>query len=267
MHTPRKRFGQNFLQSDAVILQMVQAISPRAQDHLVEIGPGRGALTEPLLQAVDHLDVIELDRDLIPILKAKFLTTGKLNIYESDVLKFDFKTLIQQDGRQNNKIRVVGNLPYNISTELLFYLFNFLSDLLDMHFLLQKEVVDRLAAPVGSSEYGRLSVLVQYYCDVEPLFLVQPESFYPIPKVMSQFVRLTPKPKEDLNLEVGFEKLDQLLREAFQMRRKTLKNNLRKLLSDTDFQKLNINPEDRPQDLSLDQFVQLAKYAASHGLL
>ncbi len=256
MHTPRKRFGQNFLHSSSVISQMVQAISPKSKDPLVEIGPGQGALTEPLLNYLDHLDVIELDRDLIPILRAKFLTLGKLEIHEGNVLNFDFQSLIKKYG----KIRVVGNLPYNISTDLLFYLFNFLPDLIDMHFLLQKEVVDRLSAPIGSSEYGRLSILIQYYCEVEPLFLVSPESFYPVPKVMSQFVCL--RPRNNLDPKISFEKLDQVLRQAFQMRRKTLRNNFKKsdnIFSDSALNSLGINPDDRPQNLSMEQFVNLSK--------
>lgn len=251
MHTPRKRFGQNFLQDASIIDQMVAAVNPRAQDHIVEIGPGQGALTEPLIEVVDALDVVELDRDLIPILRVKFITTGKLTIHESDVLKFDFTNLIDQHGA----IRVVGNLPYNISTQLMFYLLEYGQGVSDMHFLLQKEVVDRLAAEVGTSHYSRLSVWMQYHCDVEPLFLVPPESFYPVPKVMSQFVRLVPKSeKPDVGDEQEFKKL---ITQSFAMRRKTIRNNLKGIVDDAGFEKAGILPTARAQDLSLDDFVRL----------
>ncbi len=264
-HTPRKRFGQNFLKSDSVLAQMVQAISPRKLDLLVEIGPGQGALTGALLPHVNNLEVVELDRDLIPVLKNKFENNfqNKLNIHESDVLKFDFKKLIKnQNQNQNQKLRVVGNLPYNISTDLLFYLLDFLPDISDMHFLLQKEVIDRLAAPKGSSEYGRLSILIQYFCEVQPLFLVPPESFYPVPKVMSQFVRLIPRPPGFFK-DVNYKNLDFVLRTAFQMRRKTLRNNFKNKINnftDEFLNSRNISPDARPQDLSIEDYVDLAGF-------
>ena len=272
MHTPRKRFGQNFLNSEAVIVQMVKAISPRRGNQLVEIGPGQGALTDPLLNSLDpsaHMDVIELDRDLIPVLRAKFfkfLESSQLEIHEGDVLNFDFQELI--NSHSPSALRIVGNLPYNISTDLLFYLLNFLPGLTDMHFLLQKEVVDRLAAPMGSSEYSRLSVLIQYYCEVEPLFLVSPDNFYPVPKVMSQFVRLIPRTGDKKFTPVNFKHLDQVLRTAFQMRRKTLRNNFKKseaIFSDAALISLEINPEDRPQNLKISDFVNLAQLLSSHS--
>jgi len=263
-HTPRKRFGQNFLKSDSVLAQMVQAISPRKLDLLVEIGPGQGALTGALLPHVDCLEVVELDRDLIPVLENKFLdhkvnNKNKLNIHESDVLKFDFKKLIKN---QDQQLRVVGNLPYNISTDLLFYLLDFLPNILDMHFLLQKEVIDRLAAPKGSSEYGRLSILIQYFCEVQPLFLVPPDSFYPVPKVMSQFVRLIPR-EPGFFKNINYKNLDFLLRTAFQMRRKTLRNNFKNKINnftDDFLRSRNISPDARPQDLSIEEYVDLAGF-------
>lgn len=258
MHTPRKRFGQNFLQDDSIIDKMAQAIHPKAQDHLVEIGPGQGALTEPLIEAVDALDVIELDRDLIPILKAKFVTTGKLTVHESDVLKFDFNQLIEQ----YRQIRVVGNLPYNISTQLMFYLLAYGAAVKDMHFLLQKEVIDRLAAEVGCKHYSRLSVWMQYHCEVEPLFLVPPESFYPVPKVMSQFVRLIPREeKPDVGDEAAF---NDIITKAFAMRRKTIRNNLKGIVDDAGFERAGVDPQSRPQDLSLDDFIRLQKLSSGH---
>jgi len=236
---------------------MVQAIAPKFPDLLVEIGPGQGALTGALLPYLNNLSAIEIDRDLISFLENKF--KNKLKIYESDVLKFDFKNLIKN---QNQKLRVVGNLPYNISTDLLFYLLDFLPDISDMHFLLQKEVIDRLAAPKGSSEYGRLSILIQYFCEVQPLFLVPPESFYPVPKVMSQFVRLIPR-RSGFFKEVNYKNFDFLLRTAFQMRRKTLRNNFKNkidLFSDDFLRSKNISPDARPQDLSIEEYVDLARF-------
>ncbi len=255
---------------------MVQAIAPKFPDLLVEIGPGQGALTGALLPYLDSLSAIEIDRDLISFLENKF--KNKLKIYESDVLKFDFKKLIPDplsdqkaqglsglslpQGERRNQIRVVGNLPYNISTDLLFYLLDFLPDISDMHFLLQKEVIDRLAAPKGSSEYGRLSILIQYFCEVQPLFLVPPESFYPVPKVMSQFVRLIPR-RSGFFKEVNYKNFDFLLRTAFQMRRKTLRNNFKNkinLFTDDFLRSKNISPDARPQDLSIEEYVDLARF-------
>lgn len=254
MVKPRKRFGQNFLQNGAVIDQMVAAIRPQAGEHLIEIGPGQGALTKPLIDVLGHIDAVELDRDLIPLLNAELGET--ITIHESDVLKFDFSSLIKQYG----KIRVAGNLPYNISTQLMFHVLQYADSVVDMHFLLQKEVVDRLAAAPSCKDYGRLSVMIQYHCEVEPLFLVQPESFYPIPKVMSQFVRLKPKanklPLKDLSV------LEKLVTQSFHMRRKTLRNNLKGLLSEDEIMALGIAPEVRAETLSLAQFVAMANFLA-----
>ena len=274
--TPRRRFGQNFLNSPFVLSQMKEAISPKKNDCLIEIGPGQGALTEVLLPHVDHMDAVELDRDLIVFLKQKFLVPlGKLTLHASDVLKFDFHAWAK-NYKNNNKIRIVGNLPYNISTELLFYLLTYLADIQDLHFLLQKEVVDRISAEVGTREYGRLSVLLQYYFHIEPLFLVPPESFYPAPKVMSQFVRLIPKENKnfsfidiDIDIDIGFRELDEILKLAFQMRRKTLRNNFKNMTSflgqpvtyemlEDIFDRLKLSMDARPQNLSVKDFSAIA---------
>ena len=189
MHQARKRFGQNFLHDAGIIRRIIRSIAPHESDHLVEIGPGLGALTEELLDEAGALDAIELDRDLPPILRSKFFNYGdKFRIFEEDAMKFDFASL-QEDERP---LRVVGNLPYNISTQLIFHLLSHSDCILDMHFMLQKEVVDRMAAGPGENNYGRLGIMAQYYCKVEKLFIVPPGAFNPAPKVDSAIIRLTP---------------------------------------------------------------------------
>ncbi|MDK2778846.1 MAG: 16S rRNA (adenine(1518)-N(6)/adenine(1519)-N(6))-dimethyltransferase RsmA [Pseudomonadota bacterium] len=252
-HRARKRFGQNFLHDHHVIDKIVRAISPKADDCLVEIGPGMGALTEPLLEASGKLDVVELDRDLIPILRTKFFNYPDFHIHEGDALKFDFSTLLQP-GQQ---LRIVGNLPYNISTPLIFHFLAHHSIVRDMHFMLQKEVVERLASAPGTSDYGRLGIMAQYYCKVEPLFIVGPGSFSPPPKVDSAIVRLSPYdelpcPAKDVKT------LERVVREAFSMRRKTLRNTLKNLISAEQLEALGIDTSLRPERLTLQQYVCIA---------
>lgn len=254
-HQPRRRFGQNFLEDDGVILRIVQAIHPRASDNLVEIGPGKGAITEHLLAACPALNVIELDRDLVPLLLARFIARyPDFKIYQSDALKFDFRQLL---GADKGRLRVVGNLPYNISTPLIFHLLDYHTGIEDMHFMLQKEVVRRLAAPVGGKSYGRLSVMTQYYCQIESLFDVPPECFNPRPKVDSAIVRLTPHrqlPFPAQNLAT----LETLVNVAFQQRRKTLRNALKTLLSADQIAAGGVDPGVRPEQVALPQYVTLA---------
>lgn len=252
-HKAKKRFGQNFLHDQGVIHGIVAAIRPREGEHLVEIGPGMGAMTEPLLEGCKAMDAIELDRDLIPGLRVQFAVQGGLTLHNADALKFDFCSLAA-DGRP---LRVVGNLPYNISTPLIFRLIEQSHCIRDMHFMLQQEVVNRLAAAPGGGDYGRLSIMVQYHCQVEKLFTVPPEAFNPPPKVHSAIVRLTPYatppvPAKDEKL------LAQLVTQAFQQRRKTLRNNMKKLLDAGTIEALGIDPGRRPETLSLEEFVQLA---------
>ncbi|HSH47798.1 MAG TPA: 16S rRNA (adenine(1518)-N(6)/adenine(1519)-N(6))-dimethyltransferase RsmA [Halomonas sp.] len=255
-HRARKRFGQNFLRDRGVIASIVRAIGPRPGERLVEIGPGQGALTEPLIEAAGgHLEVIELDRDLIPGLRVQFFNRPGFVIHEGDALAFDFRAL-RGDGPA---LRVVGNLPYNISTPLITHLLKAGDAVADMHFMLQQEVVERLAAPAGGPQRGRLSVLAQYYCRVELLFRVPPEAFVPRPKVVSAVVRLTPHatlpyPARDETL------LFTLVREAFAQRRKTLRNNLKGRVDDAAFAALEIDPGRRPQTLSVAEFVRIADY-------
>ncbi|MEW5249374.1 16S rRNA (adenine(1518)-N(6)/adenine(1519)-N(6))-dimethyltransferase RsmA [Microbulbifer sp. 2201CG32-9] len=253
----RKRFGQNFLVDENIIERIVRAIAPRETDRLVEIGPGQGAITALLLHHCPGLTAVELDRDLIPILKFKFRDYPDFRIVEQDALKFDFGSLAG-DG----PIRVVGNLPYNISTPLLFHLLGFRGAVRDMHFMLQKEVVDRLIAAPGTRAYGRLGVMVQYHCKVQGLFPVPPQSFRPAPKVDSAIVRLVPHPTPPY-AAVDENLLQRLVQVAFQQRRKTLRNAIKPLYPDLDAAQLPLDAGRRPETLSVQEFVQLANYLST----
>ncbi len=257
-HRARKRFGQNFLQDPGMIRRIVKAIAPQDQDHLVEIGPGMGAITELLLEAQPRLDVIELDRDLIPGLKVKFFNYPEFQVHEADALKFDFSSLV----KEGKPLRIVGNLPYNISTPLIFRLLEFDGVVADMHFMLQKEVVERLAAQPGTSQWGRLSVMAQYFCEVEQLFLVPSECFYPQPKVESAIVSLRPRCKS--RAAVDLDVFAKIVRQAFAQRRKTLRNNLKGLFSAEDLTALEIDPQRRPETLDLNEFIKLANAYTNH---
>ncbi|MGO2510943.1 16S rRNA (adenine(1518)-N(6)/adenine(1519)-N(6))-dimethyltransferase RsmA [Marinomonas polaris] len=254
-HKARKRFGQNFLHDHGVIRRIVACIGPKKGQHIVEIGPGKGALTEGIISVTERMDVVELDRDLIPILKVNLFRFPELTVHEADAMKFDFTSLRTTE----QAIRVVGNLPYNISTPLIFHLLSQADAIEDMHFMLQKEVVDRLAARPGDSLYGRLSVMAQYYCSVESLFIVGPESFDPAPKVDSAIVRMTPHktlPHPVNNIKM----LEDMVRIGFQQRRKTLRNNYKGVLDNDDFAALNIDPTLRPERLDVEDFVRITNY-------
>ncbi|MBB1268676.1 16S rRNA (adenine(1518)-N(6)/adenine(1519)-N(6))-dimethyltransferase RsmA [Shewanella sp. SR44-3] len=252
-HTARKRFGQNFLTDDSIISRIVGAIAPDNDHVMVEIGPGLGAITEPVAMSIDKLSVVELDRDLVERLQNHPTLKDKLDIHQGDALQFDFSTL-QQAGK---KMKVFGNLPYNISTPLMFHLFEFAEIIETMHFMLQKEVVLRLSASPGCKAYGRLTVMAQYYCQVVPVLEVPPHSFTPAPKVDSAVVRLLPyanKPWPCKDVSV----LRNVCTTAFNMRRKTLRNNLKQLISDEEFSLLNIDASLRPEQISVEQYVALA---------
>jgi 16S rRNA (adenine1518-N6/adenine1519-N6)-dimethyltransferase len=255
MHKPRKRFGQNFLHDASVIQRIISVIQPATGQNMVEIGPGEGALTEELLPIVGHLDVVELDRDLVPHLRNTLADKGELVIHQADALKFDFASL----SKGKHQLRIIGNLPYNISTPLLFHLLTTSEAIMDMHFMLQKEVVERITAVPGSKVYGRLTVMINYYCESELLFLVKPDSFRPPPKVDSAIVRLVPhnKPPVDVNPN----DLSSLVSKAFAQRRKTLRNNLKGILDAEDIQALGIDPGIRPEQLSLKDFASLTRAA------
>ena len=257
-HAPRKRFGQHFLHDRAVIARIVAAIQPRETDTIVEIGPGRGAITEPLLQAAGRLQVIELDRDLIDPLREHCREAGELTLHNADALQVDFCRLTGAAA----PLRVVGNLPYNISTPLLFHLLSQARCISDMHFMLQREVVDRLAATPGSRQYGRLSVMVQYRCRVTRLFAIGPGAFQPPPRVESAFVRL--EPYRELPVAIRDEAvLEALVRLAFAQRRKTLRNAVRGMLEEEAIRSLGIDPSVRAEMLGLGEFAALANLAAS----
>lgn len=252
-HKPRKRFGQNFLHDKMVIQRIVNSINPRQGDHIVEIGPGEGALTELVLDKIGSMDVVELDRDLIPLLKIRFVINDGLSIHQADALKFDFCQL--QKGEK--KIRIIGNLPYNISTPLLFHLFDNNHCIQDMHFMLQKEVVDRIVAGPGDSAYGRLSIMLQYFCRPEYVFTVKPDAFRPAPKVDSAIVRLIPHDKPPVEIN-DFDAFSKLVNFSFTQRRKTLRNILKGQLEISEIEALNIEPTIRPERLSLEDFTKLA---------
>jgi 16S rRNA (adenine1518-N6/adenine1519-N6)-dimethyltransferase len=253
-HTPRKRFGQNFLHDHTIIFNIISSIQAQPEQHWVEIGPGQGALTVPLLDQGVKLDVVELDRDLVTLLKQKFNQHPRLQIHSADALRFDFSTLVTD----TEKLRVIGNLPYNISTPLMFHLLDNAAIIEDMHFMLQKEVVERICAAPGSKKYGRLSVMMQYYCATEMLFEVPPESFDPIPQVTSAIVRLVPHLQPPVQVD-DVAKLNKVVTGAFSQRRKTLRNSLKKLISEQAIIDLGINPAARAETLSLDDFARLSR--------
>lgn len=252
-HIPRKRFGQNFLSDPDIIRALVDAIRPQPDDVMVEIGPGLGALTQPLLKTLHHLHAVELDRDIVAWMQGHY-PAGKITIHNIDALKFDFATL----GR---KIRVVGNLPYNISTPILFHLLDQVDHIVDMHFMLQKEVVERMVAEPSTPEYGRLSVMLQYRLNMSYLFTVPPEAFDPAPKVESAFVRAVPfaAPPHPARDEKLFGKI---VTAAFAQRRKTLRNTLKDLLDDAGFAALDIDPQLRAENLPVERFVAIANHLA-----
>lgn len=250
----RKRFGQNFLHDASVIDGIVSAIHATPEHHLVEIGPGRGALTAPLLESGAFLDVVELDRDLIPILTAQFSHYPQFHIHQADALRFDYRALLRAD----EKLRVIGNLPYNITTPLLFHLLGQSDVIEDMCFMLQREVVERICAEPGSKRYGRLSIMIQYQCNAELLFLVPPEAFDPVPKVESAIIYMQPKHKPALE-QVDLVTLKKLVTQAFSQRRKTLANTLKNNITVAQLEALEIDPTQRPEMVSVEQYVQLAQ--------
>ncbi|WP_431067385.1 16S rRNA (adenine(1518)-N(6)/adenine(1519)-N(6))-dimethyltransferase RsmA [Methylotuvimicrobium sp.] len=254
-HKARKRFGQNFLTDYSIIEEILGNIQVRPGEHWVEIGPGQGALTAPLLNHAIRLDIVELDRDLVSLLKKKFGDNERLTIHSADALSFNFQAL-PTDGKP---LRVIGNLPYNISTPLLFHLLESTSCIADMHFMLQKEVVDRICAEPGSKKYGRLSVMAHYYCAAEHLFDVPPESFDPAPQVTSSIIRLIPHNKPPVSVN-SVEDLNQVVVHAFSQRRKTIRNSLRNLLDEQQIAELGIDPSARAETLSLEDFAALSRY-------
>jgi 16S rRNA (adenine1518-N6/adenine1519-N6)-dimethyltransferase len=251
-HKARKRFGQNFLHDDHIIEAIVATINPAKNDHLVEIGPGQGALTSALVANCQRLDAIELDRDLLTLLLASFSIYPCFHLHNQDALKTDYQALYQ-----GTPLRVVGNLPYNISTPLILRLFEFAPIIQDMHFMLQSEVVDRLTAVPHTKAWGRLGILAQYLCHVERVLDVPPEAFDPPPKVQSAVVKLTPKPVEQID-KSQLERLQILVKQAFSQRRKTLRNTLKGWVDDHELERFGIDPSSRAETISLDQWIQLS---------
>ena len=263
-HQARKRFGQNFLHDQGIIRHIVACIRPKPEQKIVEIGPGLGAITEHLLASAGHLDVVELDRDLLPHLRISFASYGdNLRIHEADALQFDFSSLnvATLDTKEQTKgkqlLRIVGNLPYNISTPLIFHLLSYTDLIEDMHFMLQKEVVLRLAAGAGTNNYGRLSIMAQYFCRVDNLFEVPPEAFDPRPKVDSAIVRMAPYSQLPHTAD-DFKHFEQLVKSGFAQRRKTLRNNLKGIADDEQLQSLGIDPSIRPERLTVGEFVAIS---------
>ena len=252
-HFARKRFGQNFLHDNYIIESIVAAIQPKQGEALVEIGPGLAALTLPVSKLVDHLTVIEIDRDLASRLVENPFLQNKISVIEQDALNFDFNQLSATLGQP---LRVFGNLPYNISTPLMFHLFEYAPIITDMHFMLQKEVVTRLVAAPNSKDYGRLSVMAQYYCQIIPVLEVPPTSFKPAPKVDSAVVKLIPY-KQKPYLVNDIKVLSRITTEAFNQRRKTIRNSLGNLFTAEQISELGIDPNLRAENLTVEQYCLL----------
>jgi 16S rRNA (adenine1518-N6/adenine1519-N6)-dimethyltransferase len=250
-HIPRKRFGQNFLTDQGVLYDIIRAIDPKPDDTMVEIGPGLAAMTKLLLESLKQLHVVELDRDLVARLKKTF-DPQRLLVHEGDALQFDFSSIPVADGQ---KLRVVGNLPYNISSPLLFHLADIAPQVQDQHFMLQKEVVERMVAEPGSKAYGRLSVMLQWRYYMELMFVVPPTAFDPPPRVDSAIVRMIPL-AQPLPCDVA--KLEQVVTKAFSQRRKVIRNCLAGMFTEADLVDAGIDPQARPEAVPVEQFVALA---------
>jgi len=250
MSVIRKRFGQHFLVDENVIAQIIRAIGENEKRTTIEIGPGKGALTIPLLEKLGKLEVVEIDRDLSAELKKKCEKIGQMNVHQQDALNTDFSAF------SSSKITVVGNLPYNISTPLIFHLLKF-ANIKQMLFMLQKEVVDRICAKANSSDYGRLSVMVQAQCSTEKLFEISPAAFEPAPKVDSAVIKLVTT-AELSNKINSYDDFSELVRVAFSYRRKMISNSLKQLINSEQLYKLNISPKARPGELSVDDYIYLA---------
>ena len=264
-HTARKRFGQNFLHDTHVIQNIVAAICPQKDQFLLEIGPGLGALTEPVAEQIDRLTVLELDRDLAERLRHHPFLHQKLHVIETDAMQFDFAQLYASEklAEEQQKIRVFGNLPYNISTPLMFHLFKFCDIIQDMHFMLQKEVVKRLCAAPNSKAYGRLTIMTQYFCQVMPVLEVPPSAFKPAPKVDSAVVRLIPHQQLPHAVKDLYW-LNRVTAQAFNQRRKTLRNALSTLISPENLTALSIDLNARAENLSIADYARLAAWLADN---
>lgn len=262
-HFARKRFGQNFLTDQFIIDSIVSAIRPKLGEALIEIGPGLGALTEPVSACIDHMTVIELDRDLVARLKERLSFQNKITIYQKDAMTVNFSDMAKKAGQ---RLRIFANLPYNISTPFMFHLFIYSQAIRDMHFMLQKEVVNRLIASPNNKAYGRLSVMVQYYCNVIPLLEVPPSAFTPEPKVASVVVRLIPHNIMP-NLVNNVHMLSCITSHAFNQRRKTIRNSLRNFLTPLELERLDIDASLRAENISISHYCKLANWLSNHSAL
>jgi 16S rRNA (adenine1518-N6/adenine1519-N6)-dimethyltransferase len=249
-HRPRKRFGQHFLTDPGVIDAIVASVAPRKEDVVVEIGPGQGAITRPLAARAGHLHLVELDRDLAARLRQEYPGDCNVTVHEADALKFDFSAL-------GDAVRVVGNLPYNISTPLLFHLLDFRQHIVDMHFMLQKEVVDRMAATPGSKTYGRLSIMLGCQFQIDALFDVDRQAFDPPPDVTSAVVRLAPLPPRTYAID-DEQRFSKLVAQAFSQRRKTIRNSLKTMADEATLEAAGIDPSLRPEAIAIADYVRLA---------
>ena len=259
MHQARKRFGQHFLRDQKIIQRIVSAIAPEADQRLIEIGPGLGALTIPVLRKTGSLEAIEVDRDIVPLLQDACKELGDLLIYQKDVLNFDLSVVVQNQ----IPLRVFGNLPYNISTPLIFHLLKFTQHISDMHFMLQKEVADRLTSIPGRKSYSRLTVMAQYHYHIKQLFDVPLHAFRPAPKVDSRIVRLMPYAKIPYPAK-DYARFETIVKQAFGQRRKTLRNSLSGLkqgIAEETWVKLGIDPSKRAENLTVEEFVNLSNHS------
>lgn len=254
IHVPRKRFGQHFLTDLSVVQRIIDAVNIQETDHILEIGPGGGVLTERILNQGCLLDAVELDRDLIHTLSHRFKDVRRFKLHQADILKFDLAS-ISSDGSKD--LRIVGNLPYNISTPLIFKLMEDSKNIKDMHFMLQKDMIKRMTTEHGSKAWGRLTVMLQYLCKTEYLFDVSSESFFPPPKVESAIIRLIPykiRPYEAKN----YERFQYLVRKVFSMRRKTLRNSLKGIMDPLEIEKIGLSSNIRPEQMNISDFIKLS---------
>jgi 16S rRNA (adenine1518-N6/adenine1519-N6)-dimethyltransferase len=254
----KKKYGQNFLVDKGVIDKIIKSINPKNLEKILEIGPGLGALTSQILNKIDHIDVVEIDPDMIKVLEEK-IPSSKITIFPSNILEMNNDIIGRYD-------KVIGNLPYYISSEILLKMIKTINNQKELHFMLQKEVAERVASSTHSKSYGRLSVMLQYFFDIELLFDIQPESFSPPPKVTSSLVRLIPKINY-ANKVKDIDSFEELLKLSFSQKRKTIKNNLKPILNDNDLNIIDINPQDRAEMLSLADFVRIENYIFDKKIL
>ena len=253
----KKKFGQNFLTDTSVIKQIIDYINPKENDRVLEIGPGMGALTKPLLSKIKHINVIEIDSDMVAHLK-NTIADDQITILENDILMLEKQDLSSYD-------RIIGNLPYYISTEIMIKMIDLIDNKKDFHFMFQKEVAERISAVPGTKSYGRLTVLIQYFFTTEILLHIPSNAFTPAPKIQSSFMRLIPKKNQELKYK-NINNLKKIIKAAFQHKRKTIKNNFKDILNEKDFNFLKINPQDRAEMLSIDTFVNIENYMYDNNI-